>query len=75
MPLQTLSNWQVLTMLETTRDLGEDDSTYDETTAKPDVLSLVTDATAMCVLFCVILYVIACTVLLMTVDATSTLFM
>lgn len=75
MPLQTLSNWQVLTMLETTRDLGEDAGTYDETIAKPDVLSLVTDATAMCMLFCVILYVAACTVLLMTVDATSTLFM
>lgn len=74
MPLQVLSNWQVLTMLETTRDLGEDDDVCDSTT-KQDVFSLVTDATAMCVLFCVILYAIACTVLLMTVDATSTLFM
>ena len=62
-------------MLDTARDFGEDDGSYYETTAKQDVLSLVTDATAMCMLFCVILYVVACTVLLMTVDATSALFM
>ena len=74
MSLKTLSNWQVRTMLETERDLGEDDDVCENTT-KQDVLSLATDATVMCTLFCVVLYIAACTVLLMTVDVTSSLFM
>ena len=61
-------------MLETTQDIGEDEDVCENTT-KQDLLNLVTDATAICMLLCVILYVAACTVLLITVDATSTLFM